>query len=175
MFRNFPKNFQRHAILRAVIFIVIGAAIFISPNGFLRLIGYVIAGYLILLGILKIYQNYKFKQQTGSYGIGLAGGMILIIIAVIFLYFAPALFSILPFLLGLMIIINGLMHLILALNLKSIGWTIFCILLVIGGAVLVFNPFKTTLILFQTFGIILICIGISEIIGYFQNRKISSY
>ncbi|GAB2572380.1 HdeD family acid-resistance protein [Gracilibacillus alcaliphilus] len=171
MLKNFKENFQRHAILRAVIFILIGAAIFINPEGFLRFIGYLIAGYLTLLGVIKIYQNHKLKQQTGSYGMGLAGGIILIILAGVFLYFAPTLFSILPFLLGLAIVINGLMHLIVALNIKSTGWTIFCILLVIGGAVLVFNPFQSTLILFQTFGVILACIGISEIVGHFQNSS----
>ncbi|WP_368654221.1 DUF308 domain-containing protein [Ornithinibacillus sp. 4-3] len=169
--REFKENFQRHAILRAVIFIFIGVAIFINPNGFLHFIGYLIAGYLTLLGVIKIYQSYKFKQQTGTYDIALAIGIILIILAAIFIYFAPTIFSILPFVLGLAIIINGLMHLIVALNLKSTGWTIFCILLMAGGAVLVFNPFQSTLVLFQAFGVILTCIGISEIVGHFQNRE----
>ncbi|MBO0993550.1 HdeD family acid-resistance protein [Bacillus sp. SD088] len=169
--KDFKENFRRHAILRAVIFIFIGAAIFINPNDFLHFIGYLIAGYLTLLGVIKIYQSYKFKQQTGTYNIGLANGIILIVLAAIFLYFAPTLFSILPFLLGLAVIINGLMQLIVALNIKSTGWTTFCILLMVGGAILVFNPFQSTLILFQAFGIILTCIGISEIVGHFQNRE----
>ncbi|WP_066189992.1 HdeD family acid-resistance protein [Gracilibacillus timonensis] len=171
MFKNFKENFRRHALLRAVIFILIGAAIIINPEGFLRFIGYIIAGYLALLGIIKIYQDHKIKQQIGTYGMGLAGGIILILLAAVFLYFAPNIFSILPFLLGLAIIINGLMQLIVALNMKSTGWIIFCILLIIGGAVLVFDPFKSTLVLFQTFGVILACIGISEVVGHFQNRQ----
>ncbi len=171
--KNFMTTFQHRAILRAVVLIVIGIAIFIWPNGFLHFIGYLIAAYLILTGILKLYDNHKFKKQTGSHGFGLAGGIILILLAIIFLYFAPMLFSILPFLLGLIIIANGLIHLVLALNLGSIGWAILCILLLISGGILVFNPFTSTLILFQAFGIILIFIGISDIIGYAQRKRTS--
>ncbi|RCT72400.1 hypothetical protein B1171_09325, partial [Enterococcus faecium] len=49
----------------------------------------------------------------------------------------------------------------------------FCILLLIGGFFLLFNPFKSLMLLFQIFGFILIFMGIQEIINFIRIRKMS--
>ena len=78
--------------------------------------------------------------------------------------------SILPFLLGISIVINGLVQLTFALNTRQTGALIYSILVLIAGAVLVFNPFKSLLVLMQVFGFILIFMGVIEIIGHFRNK-----
>lgn len=79
--------------------------------------------------------------------------------------------SVLPILLGLSIISNGAFQLVLGLNTKSVAWIIYSVILVIGGALLLFNPFASLLILLQVFGYTLIAMGILEVIGYFMFRS----
>lgn len=89
------------------------------------------------------------------------------------LFFAPAIASILPILLGLAIICNGIFQLIMGLNMKSTPWLIYSVLLLIGGIVLLFNPFASLLVLFQIFGVILIVMGVSEAISFFKLKKMT--
>ncbi|WP_173674493.1 DUF308 domain-containing protein, partial [Staphylococcus aureus] len=68
------------------------------------------------------------------------------------------------------IVINGLVQLTFALNTRQTGALIYSILVLIAGAVLVFNPFKSLLVLMQVFGFILIFMGVIEIISHFRNK-----
>lgn len=170
MFQTFRENFRRHTLLRDAVFIVIGSAIVFNPGAFFQFVGYLIAGYLMLLGLINIYDDYKIKKQTGSWGLGFVTGLIFVVLAVAFLFFAPVIVSILPFLLGISIVINGLVQLTFALNTRQTGALIYSILVLIAGAVLVFNPFKSLLVLMQVFGFILIFMGVIEIVGHFRNK-----
>lgn len=106
MFQTFRENFRRHTLLRDAVFIVIGSAIVFNPGAFFQFVGYLIAGYLMLLGLINIYDDYKIKKQTGSWGLGFVTGLIFVVLAVAFLFFAPVIVSILPFLLGISIVIK---------------------------------------------------------------------
>ncbi|MFB8488831.1 HdeD family acid-resistance protein [Enterococcus durans] len=174
MFDMVRKNFQRYAFLRAAIYIIAGLAIVINPTAVLHFIGYLITAYFALLGLINILEAHKNKKQTGDWGFGLVSGIVFLIIALIVLVFASAIVSILPIILGLVIISNGLFQLFFGLNTKSKGWSLYSVLLLIGGLILLFNPFKSLMFLFQIFGAILIFMGISEIVSFFRVRKMYS-
>ena len=63
MFQTFRENFRRHTLLRDAVFIVIGSAIVFNPGAFFQFAGYLIAGYLMLLGLINIYDDYKIKNK----------------------------------------------------------------------------------------------------------------
>ncbi len=86
MFQTFRENFRRHTLLRDAVFIVIGSAIVFNPGAFFQFVGYLIAGYLMLLGLINIYDDYKIKKQTGSWGLGFVTGLIFVVLAVAFLF-----------------------------------------------------------------------------------------
>ncbi|HEN2009901.1 TPA: DUF308 domain-containing protein, partial [Enterococcus faecium] len=112
--------------------------------------------------------------KTGSWSIGLFSGLFFLILALIVYAFAPAIVSILPILLGLAVIINSLFQLFFSMNTKAKSWSVYSsILLLIGGFVLLFNPFKSLMLLFQIFGFILIFMGIQEIINFIRIRKMT--
>ncbi|MFW8578112.1 DUF308 domain-containing protein [Enterococcus entomosocium] len=165
------RNFKSHAILRAIIYIIFGIAITINPAGFFNFIGYVLAGYLTLIGLINILEDFKTRKESGHWGLGLFSGIFLLVLALVVLLFASTIASILPILLGLSIISNGAFQLVLGLNTKSVAWIIYSVILVIGGALLLFNPFASLLILLQVFGFTLIAMGILEVIGFFMFRS----
>ncbi|MBO0462176.1 DUF308 domain-containing protein [Enterococcus sp. DIV1298c] len=171
MFELIRRNFQRYAFLRAAIYIIAGIAIVISPTAVFNFVGYLITAYFVLLGLINLFEAYKNKQKTGVWGFGLFSAIAFLVFALIVFLFASAIVSILPILLGLMILANGAFQLFISLNTKSKGWSIYSVVLLIGGLILLFNPFKSLMVLFQIFGGILIFMGISEIINYSKVRK----
>ena len=164
-------NFQRYALLRSAIYIIAGLAIVINPTAVFHFIGYLITAYFVLLGILNLLEANKNRKQTGAWGFGLISGIVFFILALIVWVFAAAIVSILPVILGLVIILKSLFQLFVGLNTRSKGWSAYGILLLIGGLILLFNPFKSVIVLFQLFGGLLIFMGISEIISYFKVNK----
>lgn len=171
MFEMIRTNFQRYALLRSVIYIIAGLAIIINPTAVFHFIGYLITAYFVLLGILNLLEANKNRKQTGSWGFGLISGIVFFILALIVWVFAAAIVSILPVILGIVIILKSLFQLFVGLNTRSKGWSAYSILLLIGGLILLFNPFKSVMVLFQLFGGLLIFMGISEIISYFKVNK----
>ncbi len=174
MFETIKQNIQKYALLRAAVYIISGIAIvLIAPSAVFHFIGYLITAYLVLLGLLNLFEAYRFKRKTGSWSIGLFSGLFFLILALIVYAFAPAIVSILPILLGLAVIINSLFQLFFSMNTKAKSWSVYSILLLIGGFVLLFNPFKSLMLLFQIFGFILIFMGIQEIINFIRIRKMT--
>lgn len=173
MFETIKQNIQKYALLRAAVYIISGIAIVLNPSAVFHFIGYLITAYLVLLGVLNLFEAYRFKRKTGSWSIGLFSGLFFLILALIVYAFAPAIVSILPILLGLAVIINSLFQLFFSMNTKAKSWSVYSILLLIGGFVLLFNPFKSLMVLFQIFGFILIFMGIQEIINFIRVRKMT--
>lgn len=169
MFTTFKDNLQKHALLRAIVFIILGIAIAINPSVFFQFVAYLIAGYFTIIGLIHIYGDYKAQKATGSFGFGLISGILLIVLAIAVLLFASRIVAILPFILGLVIILNGLFQLVASLNNRRTGWIIYSVLVLIAGLTLTFNPFASLLVLFQIFGFFLIIMGVSEVVSYFQK------
>ncbi|EOH89731.1 DUF308 domain-containing protein [Enterococcus villorum] len=174
MFEIIRQNIQRYAILRAAIYIIAGVAIIIDPRAVFHFIGYLITAYFVLLGILNFLEANKYRKQTGTWGFNLISAIFYFIAALVVFVFASAIVSILPVILGLVIVLKSILQLFIGLNTKSKGWSIYSILLLIGGLLVLFNPFTSVMILFQLFGGILIFMGISEIVNYFKVRKMYS-
>lgn len=171
MFEMMRQNFQRYALLRAIIYILAGIVIVINPRAVFYFIGYLITAYFVLLGILNLLEANKYRRQTGTWGFSLVSALFYLIAAIIVFVFASAIVSILPIILGLAIIIKSVFQLFIGLNTKAKSWSIYSVLLLIGGLILLLNPFKSVMVLFQLFGVIMIFMGISEIISYFRVRN----
>lgn len=170
------KKIQRYQLLRALLFAVAGVLILVEPRSFFNLVVYLAAGYFAILGLLNLLNAWRTKKATGSSGPEMMLGLLLLLAAVFTLLFTKLIVSMLPFFLGLLVLMIGIRQLVQELtlrkqNLSSMGWFVFSIAMIIIGAVLVFNPFRSVLVLLQIFGGILIVSAISEILSYFKLKK----
>lgn len=75
MFETIKQNIQKYALLRAAVYIISGIAIVLNPSAVFHFIGYLITAYLVLLGLLNLFEAYRFKRKTGSWSIGLFSGL----------------------------------------------------------------------------------------------------
>ncbi|OJG98515.1 hypothetical protein RV18_GL002938 [Enterococcus termitis] len=172
------EQLRKYALLRGIVYIIFGLLILFDPRSVFQLAVYFISAYIALMGVLNLYDGFKVKKATGTYGMSFLGGIILLVLAGIILVFAKGIVSILPIFLGLVIVIIGASRAMQAVNLRSyvnVNWLpmlIYSGILIVAGLVLIFNPFSSLLVLFQLFGGILVFMGIGEIVAFFQLRNI---
>ncbi|MFV0558321.1 MAG: HdeD family acid-resistance protein [Enterococcus sp.] len=170
------KTLQQNRLVRGVFYALIGVLILLNPEPFFNTIVYIVAAYFGVMGALNLLAAFKTKRTNGYYSSSMASGITWLIAAVIVLVFAKFIVSIIPFFLGVIVLIIGIRQFIQELNLRkvgtsSLGWFIFSILTIVVGGVLVFNPFGSVLLIFQIFGGVLIFLAISEFIAIFQKRN----
>ncbi|MGX7265648.1 HdeD family acid-resistance protein [Enterococcus crotali] len=175
---NVMEQLRKYALLRGIVYIIFGVLILINPRSVFQLAVYFISAYIAIMGVLNLYDGFRVKKATGTYGMSFLGGIVLLVIAGIVLVFAKGIVSILPIFLGLVIVIVGVTRVIQSVNLRTyvnVSWLpmlIYSVILIIAGLVLTFNPFSSLLVLFQLFGGILIFMGIGEVVSFFQLRNI---
>ena len=173
-------HLKRHALLRGIVYAALGLAILVNPSAVFKIAVYLISGYLALMGLVDLFEGIKSKRASGVYDSSFVLGILLLVLAAIVLIFAKAIVSILPIFLGLLIVTVGSTRLIQSFNLRkytNVNWGLFLVyglILLVGGLLLIFNPFRSVLLLFQLFGGILIFMGISECLTVIQLRKIEN-
>ena len=69
MFETIKQNIQKYALLRAAVYIISGIAIALNPSAVFHFIGYLITAYLVLLGVLNLFEAYRFKRKKQVLGV----------------------------------------------------------------------------------------------------------
>lgn len=152
------------SILTSVIILVIGIFLFIQPDTVIRMISIVLGILFLIPGITAII-DYLKEKNSGS----LVVGIITILISFILIIKTELVASILPFILGIFFVINGISRLQYALELKQQGYTnfptslVFSILIMIWGVLFIINPFEGAMALTQITGIFMITYAVLDI------------
>lgn len=172
---NFFKTFRENFLLSGIAYGILGILILIKPEPFFNMIVYIFAAFFAIMGAINLFNHYRAQKQ-GYSGSQLTTGILLLVAALLILIFAKGLVSIIPVFLGLFILISGITQLVQELQLKKdgvarTGWFIFSILLMIVGALLLFNPFRSVLLVFQIFGGVLVVLGVSRLVDFFRLRN----
>lgn len=176
--RTLFNKLASHALLRAAAYIILGLLMLLFPAQVTSAIVYILAGWVAVLGILNIV-SYLRSKGDGATMFDLVSGILQLVLAVMMIVFSKFLVSILPVFLGVLIIIGAAGSLAQTIRYGQIAGRQNILLLVlyglllIGGIVVVFNPFQSALFLMQVFGAITIAGGISELISAFTWKGIS--
>lgn len=176
------EKFRGDLMLQAILMIALGLFLFLWPGNVQDIIGYVIAGGLILIGVVKIigYFAGPKKAQEGelmeySSPKGLVSGILLIVFAALI---SKIMVSIIPILLGIVVLYSGLVKLDQAIQLirskqgNYVGILIVAFLTIIVGVLSIFQPSAVNKILFQLIGAGLIFGGATDLIstGYVTSK-----
>ncbi|WP_125982452.1 DUF308 domain-containing protein [Loigolactobacillus iwatensis] len=170
------NSFKKNRVLQTLLAIVAGVALIIWPHPIFKIVIYLIALYLVYLGVIALWAARKEFKQSGRYGNQRTSGIVLCLAALFVLIFAPGLVSMLPFLMGIIILIYGISHLIGVLNhrhfvnVSRFPEIIYSAVIIIVGGFLLFNPFRSVLFGLQIFGVSLVVIGCRELVETIRNR-----
>lgn len=166
---KYLNEFKNNFIFVSIAFFVLGILLVVFPEISGLVISYICATALTVIGIIHIADYFRKKNGEIFYNFTLARGIIEVVIG-IFIFIQPKVFlSIFPIVLGIIVLIDGVIKVQNAINLKRCGnstWWSVLALAVIGiilGALMIINPFTSTKVLFIFLGIALIVSAVSDI------------
>lgn len=145
------------SILTSVVILVIGIFLFIQPDTVIRMISVVLGIIFLIPGITALIDYFKEKNSAS-----LVLGVITVLVSLILIIKTDLVASILPFILGIYFVVNGITRLQYALELKKQGYAsfttslVFSLLIMLCGILFILNPFEGAMALTQMIGMFMI-------------------
>ena len=163
------KQLKWSVIVMAIAFIVLGVVVIIYPGQTMKTMAYLLAGCLIVLGIVNLVQYVKMDAMLVIDKYDLAIGFSAIIGGILIFINLDKFLPMITTVLGFMITISGVMKLQNSINLmrlKSDKWPIpffMAIINIVYGVVMLIDPFSEALLAILL-GIGFILSGITDLI-----------
>ena len=165
----------KSSIISSIALIAFGILLILQSEATIMMVSYVIGAVLIALGVLAIINFLRSKSEL--YHLDIVYGIVCVILGVIVIQNPEAIASIIPFVLGLVIIINSATKLQYSFELykeKNSLWLstlVLSIIMVVCGIVLIFNPFKGAILLTRIVGIFILIYSVLDLISTFVISK----
>lgn len=161
----------KSSILGALALVVLGILLIFESEATIVTISYVIGGILVAIGVLALLKFYKEVKENDDTGMDLVYGIISVILGIVVISNPKAVASIIPIIMGLLIILNSGTKLQYSIELKKNNnnlWKSTMILSLIStlcGVLLIFNPFKGAAFLTRLIGFLILLYAILDIIS----------
>lgn len=170
------KKMNMTSIIFSIIFILIGAFLLARPEDAIHLVSYALGIILLLWGAISIVQFFTDKESQNYLDIGFVVGVFVFIFGIIVIVKPNTIASIIPLLLGIWMLINGVTKLSYALTLNRLnnaaGSIIISVLIIILGILLIFNPFAGAQTLVQILGVIIIIYSALDLAECFAIKRV---
>lgn len=160
----------------SIVFIFIGVTLLLFSMISLEVMAYIIAGLLVLNGILNIIDDYK-QFKIFYFFDGFTSGLLSVILGIILISNQDYITLLIPLIIGLWFILSSTFKLRMSLALKdsnSNNWVatyILSLLTIICGLCLIFNPEVGSLSLTKVVGSLSIIYSICDIIDVIIFKK----
>ena len=167
--------FIKSTIITSLFLLALGLLLIFNSSATIMMVSYVIGAVLIALGVLAIINFLRSKSEL--YHLDIVYGIVTIILGVLVIENPKVIGSIIPFVVGVGILINSGTKLKYALDLKDNKeevWKYTLIVAIISailGVLLVFNPFKATSLLVQVIGIVICIYALLDIVSTILLKK----
>lgn len=172
------KELKWEAILTGVLYILLGIVALVIPETMQKTLGYLIGIVLIVAGLVSMVCYLLRDARENYYHNEFVFGLVGIVVGAAVLYKVEVIISLIPFILGILVLFSGCSKLQDAIDLKRlsygswVGMLIVAAINIILGIVLICNPFKAAVLLFRVLGIGLILSGASDCFStiYFARK-----
>ena len=164
--RELLKDIKWSLILASLLFLFLGAAMLVWPHTSSLILCYIVAAVLTAYGLFNILAY--FGKERGSL-IGLIVGVICVAFGVYAFAQPTRISDIISIILGVAILVDGAMSLRRDYQLRTVGftqwWVPFAldVLILVLGAIVIFNPGLFAELLLQIIGVILIYESVSDL------------
>ena len=169
-------------VLVAVSYVVVGVVLLVYPDISYISLCYIAATAVMLIGLVDVVRYIIRGISEGKLNNYLSRGLIEVLVSVFMFVRSDYVVMVLPILLGLAIVMDGIVKLQRSIDLMRLhfeGWVFVLILAAMSlaiGAVLVFRPLDSTKALTMVMGIAMIYCGVtSVVVSIFVNLKLRSY
>lgn len=164
---NKLRSMYKTSIVLSIILMIIGIFLLIKPETTLYAISYFVGVVLIVWGLFPIISFLTNKESKKFMELSFVTGIIAFLFGIVIMIKPDMIGSIIPLLMGIWMIINGSIKLyysfILNRESNAMSSIIISLLMLIGGMVLVVNPFEGAIVLTQLIGISFIVYSILDL------------
>ena len=176
MLKDKLKNMYRTSLLFSIILFFVGLFLILRAETTLNVISYMVGVMLILWGIIPVITFFSNKENNSYLNSGFILGVFSLIIGVIVIINPKIIASIIPFVIGIWMIINGVtkLYYALMLNREKTATTaiVISLCILVCGIFLVANPFKGAEILTQIIGVSIMIYSVLDIVECFTLKKV---
>ena len=162
---------KKYDLITSFVLFILGLILLIIPGSIITTVIRIFGIIIIALGVLSILGSTK----TNNNSVELIYGILIAILGLVFVSNPQVIAGIIPFILGVWIVIRSLFKLQIVANLKRtrpdyIKPLVINIITLIIGIVLMFNPFKGATAFIRIIGIIMILYALLDVLNYFFTR-----
>lgn len=174
---KFMKSLLKANYITSAILIVLGLLLTIRSDDTIVAISYLIGGAIIIIGVLAIIKFTRNLGKSFDNSFEIVYGIITIVFGILILSNPKMVATIIPFFIGGWIVIKSSFKIAYAIELKNRGsekWKptlITSIISALVGILIVFNPFKTSVLVFKIIGISILIYAILDIVSTIQIKK----
>lgn len=171
------KKFFRSSILTSVLLMVLGGLLIFKSEATIITISYVVGGCLIALGVLALIRYVQDTKNNNATELDIVYGIVTMVLGILVISNPKTLASIIPFILGVCIVVSSSTKLQYAMELKKENNELWLMTMIVAifsticGVVLIFNPFKGAQVITKTIGIFIIIYSILDIISTITIRR----
>lgn len=172
------KNMYRTSLLFSIVLFFVGLFLVMKAETTLNVISYMVGVMLILWGIIPIISFFssKDKENSSYLSTGFILGVFSLIVGIIVIINPKIIASIIPFVIGIWMIINGVTKLYYSLMLnkeRNATVAIVISLAILGcGIFLVANPFKGAKVITQIIGWSIMVYSVLDIVECFTLKRV---
>ena len=160
------KPFRKAMLITSVVYLVIGLILIIWPDAARQIIIYAIGAAALLYGGYRIVDFFVRKEHlSGTVQLGVALGIACILTGLFLIFKVDLVVALLAAIIGVAVIIDSVLRLQIALNLRHAGGQYWAVLLVTAlvtlglGILLLFNPFTVVKVATIIGGVLLLIDG----------------
>ena len=172
--REFFHTMKVSFLLAAILYVILGLVLLLWPGVSAVVFCYAFGGVLLAYGVVTVVSFFLRDSRQGSFVFELLLGIIAAALGLLFLLRPAIVATILPVILGLFIVVDGLVNLKRALELRRMAYVRWNIPLWLSvgsvtlGAFIVFQPFLAAEALVMFLGAVLIYEGVSDLWTIFR-------
>jgi uncharacterized membrane protein HdeD (DUF308 family) len=169
------KPFQKAMLITSIVYIVIGLLLIVWPNAARQIIIYAIGAAALLYGGYRIVDFFVRKEHlSGTIQIGVALGIACLLLGLFLIFKINVVIALLAAIIGVSVIVDSVLRLQIALNLRHGGARNWLFLLITAlvtlafGILLLFNPFTAVKVATIVAGVFLLIDGGFTLFGILQ-------
>lgn len=172
--RELLKRIKADIMSTAILCIVLGIMVMVWPTQTTKLLCWILAAILILMGLSRIIAYLK-DRMSGQFG--LAAGIVLFMLGAWILFYPLNFAKIFPIVIGVLLLMHGLEDLKLTMEAKaggdSIWWTLLIVSVVnlVLGIFLIWRAFAAVQIAMVLMGAALIYDGVTDLFAVYRVAK----
>ena len=175
---DFLISLKRQTLIMSLCYILVGLFFVLFPDTAVATIVRIIGVAAMVIGIIKIVEFFSNQKYDKPFSNSLAGGIILLILAVFLLAKPQVIVSILYVLIGAALILCGILTVQSSVDLwhyepqRNFILLVSGVLTLILGIIVLFNPFPSAEALILASGIFLMIGGLSDLITLFRILRL---